>query len=77
MEKDEKKAFKYFLSAHKHGYINACVNIGKMYLKGDGVKRNVHKAVKFLQFGVQNDIPSAQYTLGLLYISDGILFTII
>lgn len=75
MEKNDKKALKYFVRAHKHGYANACVNIGMMYLKGDGVKQNVLKAIKFFQIGVQNDIPTAQYTLGLLYVTDSILFT--
>jgi len=38
-----------------------------MYLKGDGVKKSVPKAVKYSEIGVKSDIPAAHYTLGLLY----------
>jgi len=31
------------------------------------VKKNLQKAVKYFLIGVKNDIPAAQYTLGLLY----------
>lgn len=69
MKKNDTEAFSYFSQALSKGYIPASVNIGAMYLKGEGVQQNTQKSIEFFQIGVDNNIPAAMFNLANIYIS--------
>lgn len=64
---DYKLALSYFKKAAKFGSKKAAAKLGKMYLKGQGVAKNVTKAIKYLKIAANKDSLEAIKTLTLLY----------
>ena len=64
---DYKTAFNKWEPLAKRGSALAQFNLGLMYDKGEGVKRNYKKASKWYKLAAKQNIASAQYNLGILY----------
>jgi len=64
---DYKAAYKLILPLAKKGFAQAQYNLGVMYEKGKGVKKNLKKAKKWFQFAAEQGVVKAQYKLGLMY----------
>jgi len=52
--RDYDQAFKLFSRAHELGFEDAAGNLGVLYMNGDGVYRDPHKAVNLFDEGAQN-----------------------
>lgn len=63
--KNEKLAFDYFSKAAQQGHRAATHNLGNLYYKGLGVKRDYKKAIEY--FMKVNDACHTQYSLGECY----------
>ena len=64
---DYKAAYKLILPLAKKAVAQAQYNLGVMYEKGKGVKKNLKEAKKWFQFAAEQGIIKAQYKLGLIY----------
>ena len=64
---DFKTAFKKWKPLAKGGSALAQFNLGLMYDKGEGVKRNYKKAVRWYKLAAKQGVASAQFNLGVLY----------
>ena len=64
---DYKAAYKLILPLAKKGVAQAQYNLGVMYEKGKGVKKNLKKAKTWFQFAAEQGAVKAQYKLGLMY----------
>ena len=58
VEKDYKKALKYFKKSAKMGYIPACYKAAVMYLEGQGAKESETKAVEYARLGSKLELQS-------------------
>lgn len=63
---DENKAFYWFEKAALRGDAQACLNVGTMYAKGEGVAQDFSKAAFWFQKAADQGNESAQYNLSLL-----------
>ena|GEM_PF-3894354 len=66
-EKNYKKAIQYFEQAIQAGNSDALVNIGIMYYKGDGVKRDYKKAMQYYELSAQAGNSNALVNIGIIY----------
>ena len=66
-KKDYKKALKEFLITAKDGMI-AKYNIGYMYERGLGVKKNLEMAVKFYEMSANDGYAPAALKVGIAYL---------
>ena len=57
----------WFRKAADQGYSQAQVHLGNMYLYGQGVPKDIKKAVAWFRKGAQQGDASAQYNLGEMY----------
>ena len=64
---DFARAFEVWEPLAKRGNALAQFNLGLMYDKGEGVKRNYKMAVKWYKLAARQGISSAQFNLGWLY----------
>ena len=77
VEKDYKKAIKYFKKSAEAGYIPACERVATMYLEGQGTLVSKRNAVKYAKLGAKFTIEqnSNDYScltlLGRLYMHNG------
>jgi hypothetical protein len=60
--------FKRAAAGDPHGI--AAIALGKLYLKGDDLPRDVHGAVRWLERSASQDSSYAQYALGMVYLRD-------
>ena len=67
IEADYKQAMEFYKLALKFGSKKAAVRIGKMYLHGNGVTKNVTKAIIFLEKAERQDSLEAIKTLTVIY----------
>lgn len=65
--KDYQKAKELFEKACDDKDAKACLNLGLLYAKGQGVEQNYQKAREFLQKACDGNDALACYNLGLLY----------
>jgi len=57
----------------QRGVVDAQLNLGLMYVNGDGVPQDYKEAVKWFEKAVEQGDAMAQYTLGLMYVNgDGV-----
>lgn len=59
--------------AAKENHPNAQYNLAVMYQKGDGVERDLHKALFWYEKAAQGNLAIAQYNLGMLYFEGSIV----
>ena len=67
VEKNLKKARKWFQFAAEQGLAKAQYNLGLMYGKGKGVEKDYSKAVKWLNLAAEQGNGKAQTNLGWMY----------
>ena len=67
IDADLKLALKYYKKAAKLGSKLAAAKLGKMYLKGQGVRKNTTIAVKYLNIAANKDCLDAIKSLTILY----------
>ncbi|MEH8018773.1 SEL1-like repeat protein [Rheinheimera muenzenbergensis] len=68
IKQDKLQAASYFLQSYEHSTDDvARFNLGKMYLAGDGVAKDLIKAKYFLELAAEQGISIAAYELGKLY----------
>lgn len=61
---DPKKAVEYLTKSAKQGYTVAKYMLGKLYLKGEDVPKQMLHALHWLESAVKDDNPYAEYLLG-------------
>lgn len=61
---DPKKAVEYLTRSAKQGYTVAKYMLGKLYLKGEDVPKQMLHALHWLESAVKDDNPYAEYLLG-------------
>ncbi len=66
VKKDEKEAVKWYEKAAEQGFTPAQLNLGVCYARGEGIERNLAKAVKLYEQAAIKE-PEAQYNLGICY----------
>ncbi len=64
------KAFAIWEAEAKEQNAQAMVNIGLMYLRGEGVKKDAAEAKRWFEKAAEFENPSALYNLGLMYDND-------
>lgn len=64
---DYKAAFEIWQSLAKRGNNAAQFNLGLMYEKGDGIKQDFYKAVKWYRLAAKQGNSDAQFNLGNMY----------
>ena len=64
---DYKAAFEIWKPLAEKGNSTAQFNLGLMYDKGDGVRQNFPKAVRWYRLAAKQGNVSAQFNLGLMY----------
>lgn len=62
------EAAKYLKVAAKHNIANAQIMLGDLYFKGEGVEKNVEKALGLYKLAALKDNPAAMWNVGLIYI---------
>lgn len=65
---DPKKAVEYLTKSAKQGYTVAKYMLGKLYLKGEDVPKQMLHALHWLESAVQDDNQYAEYLLGKTYL---------
>ncbi len=65
--KDYKKAYAEWLPLAKSGDPRAQANLGLLYRRGYGVKKNFAKAAAWYERAAEQDYGKAQFSLGLMY----------
>ena len=65
--KDYATALAKFLDSAKKGNVDAQLNLGIMYEKGIGVKRNDVEAVRWYKLSAEHGDAVAQFNLGVMY----------
>ena len=65
---DPKKAVEYLTRSAKQGYTVAKYMLGKLYLKGEDVPKQMLHALHWLESAVKDDNPYAEYLLGKTFI---------
>ena len=66
VEKDERKAFGYYLEAARKGHAVSPNNIGTMYRDGKGTAKNLEEAFKWFKASAEQGHAGAQNNLTLL-----------
>jgi TPR repeat protein len=61
------EAFKWFRKAAEQGHSIAQVDLGLMYLRGEGITKNPDEAVKWFRLSAEQGNDIAQSHLGLCY----------
>lgn len=64
--KDPKKAFTWFLKAAQQGDIDSQVEVGIAYRDGDGVKKNLKEAIKWLEMATSSGDMQGRFELAML-----------
>ena len=67
VEKDLRKAVKWFRKSAEQGDAKAQYNLGYCYAYGDGVEKNLREAVKWYRKSAEQGLKEAQYNLALCY----------
>ena len=67
---DYKTSYKLILLLAKKGFAQAQYNLGVMYEKGKGVKKNLKKAKKWFKLASNQGLAKAQEKLNLLLIEE-------
>ena len=62
--RNDQRSAEYFEKAANAGHRRAQINLGLLYLRGQGVKRDLVQARAWLEKAAATDDPSALYTLG-------------
>lgn len=62
-------ALKWYKKAADQGNTDAEVNLGSLYLNGQGVEKNEIQAVRFFKLAAENGNAAAQSNLALMYLS--------
>lgn len=65
---DPKKAVEYLTKSAKQGYTVAKYMLGKLYLKGEDVPKQMLHALHWLESAVKDDNPYAKYLLGKTFL---------
>ena len=65
---DSKKAVEYLTKSAKQGYTVAKYMLGKLYLKGEDVPKQMLHALHWLESAVKDDNPYAEYLLGKTFL---------
>lgn len=65
---DPKKAVEYLTKSAKQGYTVAKYMLGKLYLKGEDVPKQMLHALHWLESAVKDDNPYAEYLLGKTFL---------
>ena len=65
---DPKKAVEYLTRSAKQGYTVAKYMLGKLYLKGEDVPKQMLHALHWLESAVKDDNPYAEYLLGKTFL---------
>lgn len=65
---DPKKAVEYLTRSAKQGYTVAKYMLGKLYLRGEDVPKQLLHALHWLEIAVQDDNPYAEYLLGKTFL---------
>jgi TPR repeat protein len=68
MPRDYQEAFQWFSKAAGQGHPDAQVNLGLMYVRGEGVTKNMDEAVKWFRSSAEQGNSVAQYNLGVCYL---------
>lgn len=68
IEKDENKAFDYFMKAAEQSYPSAEYNIGRFYMIGTGCDIDFDKALHWLTLASEHGDPQAAYSIGYMYL---------
>lgn len=66
---DPRKAVEYLTQSAKHGYTVAKYMLGKLYLRGEDVPKQMLHALHWLESAVKDDNPYAEYLLGKTYLN--------
>ena len=66
LEKDEKEGIQLLSKAVLSKSLTARYNLGMAYYNGDGVLKNMEKAIQWLRIAEKQNFSEAQYTLGLI-----------
>ena len=66
LQKDSVKAMELFLKATEHGCPEAYYNMGNLYRNGDGVEKNMKKAIHCYQLGTIGGCLSSRHNLACL-----------
>ena len=66
-EDNYKKAYEYYSHSANNGNVNGYVGLGVMYLFGRHIKTDYTKAGKYLDMGVEADLPWAIYVRGYMF----------
>ena len=64
LEKDEKEGIQLLSKAVLSKSLTARYNLGMAYYNGDGVLKNMEKAIQWLRIAEKQNFSEAQYTLG-------------
>eukprot|EP01127_Copromyxa_protea_P010571 TRINITY_DN2576_c1_g1_i1.p1 TRINITY_DN2576_c1_g1~~TRINITY_DN2576_c1_g1_i1.p1 ORF type:complete len:576 (+),score=114.39 TRINITY_DN2576_c1_g1_i1:189-1916(+) len=67
-KKDKTEAPKWYRLASVHGHKAAPYFLGQMYLRGDGVQRNLMEAKKFFEIGITRQESRAMHGLACVYL---------
>ncbi len=58
------EAARYYLMASEQGNVYATYMVGILLYKGEGVTKDLHKAIRYLKYAEKNGIPTASYYIG-------------
>ncbi len=67
VEKDSKRAFRFYLEAAEKGLVTAMANVAEMYLDGEGVERNPQAAAAWYANAATAGLSIAQMKLSEMY----------
>jgi uncharacterized protein len=67
-EKDYAAALKEFSSLAEQGNADAQVHLGRMYLRGQGVSKNIEQALKWYKAAAEQGNADGQFLLGAAYL---------
>lgn len=60
-----KKSMEYFVKGHNAGDLRATQKLGIIYYNGDGVKKDVDKAIEYMNIAASNGEDHALYVMGI------------
>lgn len=63
-------AKKLFETSCDFNNINACYNLGLMYMDGRGVKKDINKTLVFFEKACEGGLANACFNLGVIYEND-------
>ncbi|MBT3666870.1 MAG: hypothetical protein HN548_05260 [Opitutae bacterium] len=69
LEKDQKHGVSLLTNAVKRKSLTGRFNLGMAYYNGDGVTKDLEKAVQWIELAVKQNFSEAQYSLGLLFLN--------